>query len=578
MSSSTSALWTVRRWFDSRRILVTTEGQRVVLMLVAIATAVFLSGTFMGINSLQSVWAKQGHYLELCNGTATTPDPPILVLPDAQCQKQAMKLLTLSHVASGVTYAMIPITGILTDWQGARRVYGGVVLLLLIGNLIAIFPNYWTQFIGTTIMAGMGPCLAFNLLVWAQLVPGWTHWIVAIVTAAFPGGSFFLGTLRLAFLQGHFSISAFFALWLIASIPACYLFIIWPRGVGKPYAASHPLLMLAYFDIVKAIMIKIGIPIPDEVDVDHMVELEDIYTSDENPSSRPSSPSQQAASLGADDNEEQTPSDNVMIDLDASPESYNRTTIEPKISVAPVLTPVSTTAPAELAVALDSESRPKVDIKRIKWMDQLNSGSIVLLQAYFLVVCVWLAIVANLGAYRMAYWAKKTGGSASGIAYNMSRAKTFLPYLEIINIVSIFAAPIAAITIKSVGAAGGAIMTQIIVTLSAMLCLSTSFDVQILNYYLFPVVRGLLYPFAMMFLIQTCGRRHLGLLWAMTISGASPTDFIRTFLIKWWLSRYEAWDVLNGVQLAIACIGWIWPVYAWVNRASWEESHPEPLS
>ena len=87
-----------------------------------------------------------------------------------------------------------------------------------------------------------------------------------------------------------------------------------------------------------------------------------------------------------------------------------------------------------------------------------------------------------------------------------------------------------------------------------------------------------MYPFAMMFLIQTCGRRHLGLLWAMTISGASPTDFIRTFLIKFWLYRSNSWDVLNGVQLIIIAIAWVWPVYVWIKRESWQEEHPEPLS
>jgi hypothetical protein len=565
----------------------------VVLVVVAIVAAVFLSGTFMGINSLQSVWAKQGHYEYLCDTPSSMPEPPILVLPDAKCLKQAMKLLMLSHVASGVTYAMIPITGILTDWQGARRVFGGVILLLVLGNLIAIIPTYWTQFIGTTIMAGMGPCLAFNLLVWAQLVPGWTRWIVSIVTASFPGGSFFLGLLRVAVLQGRFSISGFFALWLLVSLPTLYLFLIWPRGIGKPYAASHPLLMLAYFTIARKIMEFLHIPIPDEADHNTVVELEEIYSNQ---------PQTEGANPGdADSN--QNDEEQVKLDFDAASTSFNgtstghtshNTSTSSYITESPssgtkktspngdIESTTSAGVVPDQMVALDSANgidAPKVEkIREHKWLDQLNSASIVLIQGYFLLVCVWLAVVSNLGAFRMTYWAQKTGGTQAGIDAHIDEAKAFLPHLETINIVSIFVAPVAAVTMKTIGVAGLSLITHIIATISALLCLSNSFDVQILNFYLFPVVRGLIYPFAMMFLIQTCGRRHLGLLWALTISGASPTDFIRTFLIKFWLYRSNAWDVLNGIQLIIIAIAWIWPVYVWIKRETWEEEHSEPLS
>lgn len=571
MSSSGSRVWRVRRWFDSQRILVQTETQRAILVIVAVAVAVFLSGTFSGINSLQSVWAAQGHYAELCTNATSANDPPILILPDAKCQKQALKLLTLSHVASGVTYAMIPITGILTDWQGARRVFGGVVALLAIGNIIAVIPGYWTQFVGTTIMAGMGPCLAFNLLVWAQLVPGWTRWIVALVTASFPGGSFFLGNLRVAYLSGHLGISSFFAIWLLVSIPSIYLFIIWPRGIGKPYAASHPLLMIAYFDTAKAIMQKLHIPIPEDVDADTVVELENVYISNDGSTKRVDVPPPE--------------DDNVTLDFDAPiPRQPPHA-----LATAASSDPSSSSDPASpnldaRSIPLDStdglQPTPRVQsgIKGFKWLDQLNSFSIVLLQAYFLLVCVWLAVVANLAAYRMVYWARKTGSTPLQVEQYIEDAKIFLPNVELINVVSIGAAPVAAIVMKSIGAAGTAVIVHIVATISAFICLLGSFQAQMLNFFLFPVVRGLMYPFAMMFLIQTCGRRHLGFLWALTVSGASPTDFIRTVLVKYWLSHENAWDVLNGVQLVIIGIGWIWPVYVWLKRDEWEEGHPEPLS
>lgn len=547
------------------------------MVIVAIISAVFLSGTFMGINSLESVWARQGHYVELCNNATSANDPPLLILPDATCQNQALKLLTLSHVASGVTYAMIPLTGILTDWQGARRVFAGVVLLLLIGNLIAIIPNYWTQFIGTTIMSGMGPCLAFNLLVWAQLVPGWTRWIVAIVTASFPGGSFFLGNLRFAYLTGHFSISSFFAIWLLVSVPSLYLFIIWPRGIGKPYAASHPLLMLAYFDFARSIMNKLGISIPPDVDATTVVELENVYTSDDGTTKRAESPAPEE--------------DNVTLDFEEPPlriageRSIPRVVPVEDVNIDPTSTTTVSPSTDAVVVTLDPtdglQPTPRftaTGIRGFKWLDQLNSFSIILLQGYFLVVCVWLALVANLGTYRLAYWAQKTGGTPEGIDAHLAEAQFFLPHLDVIGVVSILTAPVAAIIMKSVGAAGSAILTHIVATISAMLCLSNSFDVQIFNFYLFPVIRGLMYPFAMMFLIQTCGRRHLGLLWALTVSGAGPTDFIRTFLVRYWLNNTSAWDVLNGVQLVLIIVGWIWPIYVWVKREEWEEGHPEPLS
>lgn len=574
MSSSGSRVWRVRRWFDSQRILVQTETQRAILVIVAVAVAVFLSGTFSGINSLQSVWAEQGHYVELCDNTTASTDPPIMVLPDAKCQKQALELLLLSHVASGVTYAMIPITGILTDWQGARRVFGGVVLLLALGNVIAVIPGYWTQFIGTTIMAAMGPCLAFNLLVWAQLVPGWTRWIVALVTASFPGGSFFLGTLRIANISGHLGISSFFAIWLLVSIPSIYLFIIWPRGIGKPYAASHPLLMLAYFDTAKAIMQKLHIPIPDDVDAEAIVELENVYISNDGSTKRVEDPPPE--------------DDNVTLDFDAPiPKQRPHALASPSSPVEPTSSspdPSNPVAADARVVMLESSDglqptpRLQSGIKGFKWLDQLNSFSIVLLQAYFLLVCVWLAIVANLGAYRMVYWARKTGTTPLQVEEYIHDAKMFLPNIELINVVSIGAAPVAAIVMKSIGAAGTAVIVHIVATISAFICLLGSFQAQTLNFFLFPVVRGLMYPFAMMFLIQTCGRRHLGFLWALTVSGASPTDFIRTVLVKYWLSYDNAWDVLNGVQLVIIGIGWIWPVYVWLKRDEWEEGHPEPLS
>lgn len=566
MSSSGSLTWKVRRWFDSKRILVQSDTERAILVIVAITVAVFLSGTYSGITSLESVWADQGHYADRCNNVTSASDPPILILPDAKCQAQALKLLLLSHAASTVTYIAIPITGILTDWQGARRVFGGVLVLLTIGNLIAIIPGYWTQFVGTTIMSAMGPCLAFNLLVWAQLVPGWTRWVVAIITAAFPGGSFFLGNLRAAIMSGHFSISTFFALWLIVTIPSLYLFIIWPRGIGKPYAASHPLLMLAYFDIVKKIMQMLHIPIPEDVDAETVVELENVYTSDDGSTKRAETP---------------TPEDDtVRLDFDAPHRTASVNSMDTPTSESPAPASMGDNhvIPLDTSDGLQPTPRPKAGIKAFKWLDQLNSFSIVLLQAYFLVVCVWLALVANLGAYRMAYWARKTGGTTEGIAQNVHEAKMFLSLLDIIGVVSIGAAPIAAIVMKSVGAAGTAIIVHTVATIAALLCLSSSFGVQLLNFFLFPVIRGLMYPFAMMFLIQTCGRRHLGLLWALTVSGASPTDFIRTILVKYWLSHTEAWDVLNGVQLVLIAIGWIWPVYVWINRGEWEEGHPEPLS
>lgn len=574
MSSLGSRSWRVRRWFDSQRILVHTETQRAVLVIVAVTVAVLLSGILSGVSSLESVWAEQGHYAELCDNSTVADDPEIMILPDAKCQKQALKLLLLSDIASAITYAVIPLTGILTDWQGARRVFGGVVLLLALGNVIATIPHYWTQFIGTTIMSAMGPCLAFNLLVWAQLTPGWTHWIVAIVTASFPGGSFILGSLRVAFLQNHLGISSFFAIWLFVSIPAIYLFVIWPRGIGKPYAASHPLLMIAYFDIAKKVMHKLHIPVPGEVDTETVVELEHVYSTSIDGSIK---------RLDAPHSDE----DNLALDVEAP---------------APKYPPHALAAAAEPAVPLESESSdpasPSVEapevgldsvdlqlepptpsgIKGYKWLDQLKTLSIALLQIYFLLISVWLSIVASYGSYRLVYWAERTGSTPLQVEQYIYNAKVFLPKIDLINVLSIAVAPVAAIIMKSLGAAGTAIIIHFVATISAVICMVPSFQAQILNYYLFPIIRGLIYPFVMMFLIQTCGRRHLGFIWSITVSGASITDLLRILLVKFWLTHDNAWDVLNGLQIAIIGIAWIWPLYVWLKRDQWEETHPEPLS
>jgi hypothetical protein len=318
--------------------------------------------------------------------------------------------------------------------------------------------------------------------------------------------------------------------------------------------------MLAYFNVFKWIFRKLNIKLPEDADHATMVELEEVYS---DKSTSPSPPPQD---------------DEVQVQLDDDLQIPSAGVVEPTPAADGVKAPLPDTAVIPLESVKDIESA-EAKIKEFIWFDQLNSISIVLLQAYFLLISVWLALVSTLGGYRMTYWAQKTGGSdAAIVSANLAQAKSFLPHLDIINVVSVLAAPAAAIAMKSVGVAGLGLIVHIVATISAILCLVSNFQVQILNFWLFPVVRGLLYPFSLMFLVQTCGRRHLGFLWALTMGGAGPTDFIRTFLIKFWLSHSNAWDVLNGAQIIIIAIAWAWPVYIWVKRESWVEEHPEPLS
>jgi hypothetical protein len=589
MSGGSGKGFRVRRWFNSQRAEANSEKKRVILVVVAVLASMFLGGTFMGIASLQSVWVKQGRYLSLCENVTASEEPPIQVLPDATCKKQASKISAIYHFATGATFGAISNSGLLTDWLGARRIYGVTLSLLILGNIIASVPGYWTQFIGTVLMSAMGPCVAFTLLVWAQLTPHATHWVVALITAAFPGGSYILALLRLAVLRGALSISSFYALWLCASLPALYLFVIWPKGVGKPYAAAHPLLMLSQVEFLKNIMQKLHIPIPEDTNTSTMVELEERYTLK----------SHDAKKTDIESINEAADEEQVELDFDAmpSPSEYSRTqdglkksaengssaTKAQEAAKEAKILEIEVKSSSEPSVALDTENGisdlgKELQLKEVKWVAQIMAPSIALIQVYFLLVSVWLAVVSNQGSSRLTYWARKTSSDQTVIDARIAQAKAFLPNVDFINALTIAVSPAAALILHTVGITGLSIITHVIVTISALLCLIPSFSVQILNYYLFAAVRGLMYPFAMMFLIQVCGRRHLGLLWGMTVGGAGPTEIIGTLLNKYWLFRPNAWDVLNGVQMVPVMIAWILPIYIWVRQEKLEDTHPEPLA
>jgi hypothetical protein len=547
--------WSFRKWLDDRRVHQPKEGERVVLLLVAMAVAIFWSGTFMGIASLQNVWAMEKVYIKECANINPSRQPAINVLLDAKCEKQAVKLLLLSSVISGVTYAFFCFAGIFTDWLGARRVFGVVVLLLIIGNLIAIIPGYTPQFIGTVVISAAAPSLAFTLIMWAQLYPKWTRWAVSIMASAIPAGSVFLGTIRAAYLHAHFSVSGYFALWLIVSIPTITLFIIWPRGIGKPYAAAHPLLMLAHFQVLKRLFQKWGWQLPEDPNPNNLVELEEAYANKE-------------VSLLAKALEED-------IEPISNEESDNAPSEEPEA-------PVSVPSNDKNESSRDIEQQIKVKLRESNWVTQLSAGTIVCLQLYFLAISGWIAILSALGNYRLSYWAEKIGGEdeyrvSSDIAY----AKSFLVHLDLINGISIFFGPIAALAMRSIGIPGLAVIIHILVTATAALAMVHNWMAQILTFILFPIIRGLLYPFILMLLIQTCGRKHLGLIWGITISGEGATDFMRTLFIQWskWIYDDKVWPILNIFQLVVVCVLWVWPIFVWIKYfRTWREKQHDTLT